>query len=104
MLAFRGSSLLFATFLLGAVSFVGAEQYQQYNDDAQEYNNYNNYNDNYNNYNNYNADDAAAQEAEEEAEQEYYYDNIYSNADYSAGDDVITYWTDYAILPKRCIV
>ena len=35
-------------------------------------------------------DDAAAQE--------------YSNSDYSQGDDYIKYWTDYAILPKRCIV
>jgi hypothetical protein len=40
-------------------------------------------------------DDAAAQ-----------YNNNYNmdNADFSAGDDFIKYWTDYAILPKRCIV
>jgi hypothetical protein len=25
------------------------------------------------------------------------------NSIYSAGDESITYWTDYAILPKRCI-
>ncbi|KAG7341779.1 hypothetical protein IV203_006871 [Nitzschia inconspicua] len=37
-------------------------------------------------------DDAAAQ------------GNYYSNADYSQGDDYIKYWTDYALLPKRCIV
>jgi hypothetical protein len=41
-------------------------------------------------------DDAAAQD--------YYNDNIQNNGDYSQGDDYIKYWTDYAILPKRCIV
>jgi hypothetical protein len=48
---------------------------------------------------NYNGgdDDAAAAQA-------YYYDNLQNNGDFSAGDDTITYWTDYAILPKRCIV
>jgi hypothetical protein len=35
------------------------------------------------------ADDGAAQN---------YYDG------FGAGDDYIKYWTDYAILPKRCIV
>lgn len=95
MLAIRNFSslVLFATFLLG-VTFVGAED--QYADDAQQY-------DYDNNYNDYNADDAAAQENGDDAVEEYYYDNIYSNSDYSAGDDVITYWTDYAVLPKRCI-
>ena len=98
MLAIRNFSslVLFATFLLG-VTFVGAED--QYTDDAQQYDY-----DNYDNYdNNYNVDDAAAQENGDDAVDEYYYDNIYSNGDYSAGDDVITYWTDYAVLPKRCI-
>eukprot|EP00535_Pseudo-nitzschia_heimii_P010158 CAMPEP_0197183830 /NCGR_PEP_ID=MMETSP1423-20130617/8454_1 /TAXON_ID=476441 /ORGANISM="Pseudo-nitzschia heimii, Strain UNC1101" /LENGTH=382 /DNA_ID=CAMNT_0042634465 /DNA_START=305 /DNA_END=1453 /DNA_ORIENTATION=- len=48
---------------------------------------------------NYNGgdDDVAAAQA-------YYYDNLENNGDFSAGDDTITYWTDYAILPKRCIV
>jgi len=33
-----------------------------------------------------------------------YYDSSQYNGAFSAGDDTITYWTDYAILPKRCIV
>ena len=96
MLAIRNFSslVLFATFLLG-VTFVGAED--QYNDDAQQYD-YDNYDNNYNNYM-----DDAAQENGDDAVEEYYDDNIYSNSDYSAGDDVVTYWTDYAVLPKRCI-
>ena len=49
-------------------------------------------------YNDGGDDDAAA------AAQAYYYDNLENNGDFSAGDDTITYWTDYAILPKRCIV
>ena len=34
------------------------------------------------------------------------YDNKYRNNDDAAkyANDDITYWTDYAILPKRCIV
>lgn len=56
-----------------------------------------NYGDDYNN-NNGGDDDAAA------AAQAYYYDNLENNGDFSAGDDTITYWTNYAILPKRCIV
>lgn len=105
----RSFSLL-ATFLL---SFAGAEDYDQYqyNDAVDDYNNgqyqqYNNddgqYQNDYNNYNNYNQNDDGA--AEDDAEQAYYYNNIYDNGDFSAGDDTITYWTDYAILPKRCIV
>ena len=27
-----------------------------------------------------------------------------NNAQYKNGDDYIKYWTDYAIVPKRCIV
>lgn len=35
----------------------------------------------------------------------YYDNNEITNWDgFGAGDDTITYWTDYAILPKRCIV
>lgn len=88
MLAFRefSSLLLLATLLFG-VATVGAED--QYGDDAAQYDDYS-----------YNADDAANGDDAQEA---YYYDNIYSNSDYSAGDDSITYWTDYAVLPKRCI-
>ena len=50
-------------------------------------------------------DDAAAQN-NDDAAQAYYYDNVQDDGDYSAGDDASTikYWTDYAILPKRCIV
>ncbi|KAL3922569.1 MAG: hypothetical protein SGILL_002134 [Bacillariaceae sp.] len=47
-------------------------------------------------------DDAA--NANDDAQQEYYYDNLQNNGDYSQGDDYIKYWTDYAMLPKRCIV
>ena len=88
MLVIRGFSslLLLATLLMG-VGTVGDED--QYGDDAAQYDDYN-----------YNADDAANGDDAQEA---YYYDNIYSNSDYSAGDDTITYWTDYAVLPKRCI-
>jgi hypothetical protein len=46
-------------------------------------------------------DDAAADDAYDQ----YYENNGSRNWDgYGAGDDIITYWTDYAILPKRCIV
>lgn len=53
-----------------------------------------------------NDDDAAAENNNnDDAAQAYYYDNVESDGDYSQGDDdSITYWTDYAILPKRCIV
>mmetsp|Transcript_9552 Transcript_9552/g.20653 ORF Transcript_9552/g.20653 Transcript_9552/m.20653 type:complete len:410 (+) Transcript_9552:186-1415(+) len=44
-------------------------------------------------------DDGAAAE-----EYDYYYDNTDYGGAFSAGDDTIQYWTDYAILPKRCIV
>ncbi|VEU43714.1 unnamed protein product [Pseudo-nitzschia multistriata] len=47
-------------------------------------------------------DDAA--QANDDAQQAYYYDNIDYSGAFSAGDDTIQYWTDYAILPKRCIV
>ena len=43
-------------------------------------------------------DDAAAAEGDDAAN----YDDDYA-ANY-AGDDYIKYWTEYAILPKRCIV
>ena len=49
-------------------------------------------------------DDGAAAAGDDAAAQEYYYDNIQNNGDFSQGDDYIKYWTDYAILPKRCIV
>jgi len=53
-----------------------------------------------------NDDDAAAENNNnDDAAEAYYYDNVESEGDYSQGDDdSITYWTDYAILPKRCIV
>jgi hypothetical protein len=51
-------------------------------------------------------DDAAADDAAaDDAYDQYYENNGVRNWDgYGAGDDIITYWTDYAILPKRCIV
>ena len=51
--------------------------------------------------------DDAAQAANDDGaaeEYEYYYDTTDYGGDFSAGDDTIQYWTDYAILPKRCIV
>jgi hypothetical protein len=46
-----------------------------------------------------------AQEAADDAYDQYYSNNGQKNWDgYGAGDDYITYWTDFAILPKRCIV
>jgi hypothetical protein len=50
---------------------------------------------------------SAEQQANDDAQQQAYYDdNVQqaNNGDYSQGDDYIKYWTDYAILPKRCIV
>ena len=35
--------------------------------------------------------------------EEYEYANGYDDQ-YAVGDDYIKYWTDYAILPKRCII
>ena len=41
----------------------------------------------------------------DDAAQQYYYANLNQNDTYfSAGDAYIKYWTDYAIIPKRCIV
>ena len=48
-------------------------------------------------------DDAAVQN-NDDAAQGYYYDNAQNGGDYSGDDYTIQYWTDYAILPKRCIV
>ena len=48
-------------------------------------------------------DDAAVQN-NDDAAQAYYYDNVQNDGDYSGDDYAIQYWTDYAILPKRCIV
>lgn len=55
------------------------------------------------------ADDAAANDdgaqQGDDAYDQYYANNGVQNWDgFGAGDDSITYWTDYAILPKRCIV
>jgi hypothetical protein len=56
-----------------------------------------------------NGDDGAQQQddvvADDDAADQYYYANLnQDNGYFSAGDDYIKYWTDYAILPKRCIV
>eukprot|EP00934_Nitzschia_sp_Nitz4_P001145 Nitzschia sp. Nitz4//scaffold190_size42200//39685//41112//NITZ4_007396-RA/size42200-augustus-gene-0.2-mRNA-1//1//CDS//3329540156//1145//frame0 len=52
-----------------------------------------------------NAGDDAVQDDDYAFAQKYYYANINSgNSYFSAGDDYIKYWTDYAILPLRCIV
>ena len=94
MVSFR--SLLSAVCIIGVAVVAEQNDYDDYNnnyayDDA----NNNNGNDDANNNNN---DDAVA------AAQAYYYDNLENTGDFSAGDDTITYWTDYAILPKRCIL
>lgn len=57
----------------------------------------------YDDYNNNYNDDGGGDDAVAAA-QSNYYDNLQNNGAFSAGDDTITYWTDYAILPKRCIV
>jgi hypothetical protein len=49
--------------------------------------------------NNYTDDNAAADDA-------YYYqkqDNDDKSDNYSGGDDFIRYWTEYAVLPQKCI-
>jgi hypothetical protein len=49
-----------------------------------------------------NGDDAVG---DDDAANRYYYSNLNQNKGYfSAGDEYIKYWTDYAILPKACIV
>jgi hypothetical protein len=49
--------------------------------------------------------DDGANAAADDAYDQYYENNGVRNWDgYGAGDVSITYWTDYAILPKRCIV
>lgn len=88
-------------FLLALASFAAADQ-GYYNDDAYTYNAGD---DGYV----ANADDAAYQQddavGDDDGAQQYYYANLnQDNGYYSAGDDYIKYWTDYAILPQRCIV
>lgn len=53
-----------------------------------------------------NDDYAQGDDGDDDAAQAYYYNNGNDDNDdgFSAGDDYIKYWTDYAILPKRCIV
>jgi hypothetical protein len=42
---------------------------------------------------------------DDDAANRYYYANLNQDKGYfSAGDEYIKYWTDYAILPKACIV
>ena len=42
---------------------------------------------------------------DDDAVNRYYYANLNQGQGYfSAGDEYIKYWTDYAILPKACIV
>ena len=61
----------------------------------------------------YGNDDQAAAEAyygnddQVQAYQQEKYANgfdVNNNAELTQGDDYIKYWTDYALLPKRCIV
>ena len=104
----RRSSLVFV-FAFGLLLLIGSPTSvvlgDQANDDGNDYNDNYNYNANDDgNNNNANNDDAAGNNNDDDAQNEYYYDNIQNNGDFSAGDDTITYWTDYAILPKRCIV
>ena len=66
---------------------------------------------NYNNY--YYADDGGNDDGngagnddavgDDAAAQQYYYSNLNDDGTFG-NDDYIKYWTDYAILPKRCIV
>lgn len=82
-------------FLLALASVVAADQGYYYADDGYVAN----------------ADDGANREddavGDDDAAQQYYYANLNqskTNGYFSAGDNYIKYWTDYAILPKRCIV
>jgi len=62
-----------------------------------------NYNQNqYNNNQNNGGDDDVVNEYQDDG-MEAYGNYNYQN-DYQQGDDYIEYWTDYALLPKRCIV
>jgi hypothetical protein len=47
---------------------------------------------------------AANDDAGDDAAQEYSNGDDTNDDGYGAGDDYIKYYTDYAILPKRCIV
>ena len=51
-------------------------------------------------------DDGAAANDDGNAAAAYYDDAaaVAAGDDYQQGDDYIKYWTEYAILPKRCIV
>jgi len=89
-------SLRRLTLLLTAVASLSrtlAEDGAYYSDD-----------DNANNNNNNNAadDDGNAAAGNDDGMQSYNY--AYQNDGQSSGDDYIKYWTEYAILPKRCIV
>ena len=49
--------------------------------------------------------DADEAVGDDDAANRYYYANLNQDQGYfSAGDEYIKYWTDYAILPKACIV
>jgi hypothetical protein len=55
----------------------------------------------------YNNGDGAGDDAvgDDDAANRYYYANLNQEKGFfSAGNDYIKYWTDYAILPKACIV
>ena len=54
--------------------------------------------------NNANANDDGNANANGDDAVQRYQNNANDDAMFSAGDDYIKYWTDYAILPKRCIV
>jgi hypothetical protein len=73
---------------LGAlVALVAGEQY--YNDADDQYQN----------------DQGNEAVGDDDAANRYYYANLNQDQGYfSAGDEYIKYWTDYAILPKACIV
>jgi hypothetical protein len=96
----RFAKFLSVVVCIAPLLLLGVAAEQEYADDY-------NAGDDYNN-NAANDDGNAANDdgnaAGDDALDAYYYDNIYSSGEFSAGDDTITYWTDYAILPKKCIV
>lgn len=51
----------------------------------------------------YAADDDAAAAADDGGNQYYQQDDDDKSDNYSGGDDFIKYWTEYAILPQKCI-
>ena len=91
-------------FLSGALADDNYNYYNYNQNQAYNQNQYNNEQYNQNQYNaNQNGNNNDDYQAVADDGMEAYGNNYYQN-DYQEGDDYIQYWTDYALLPKRCIV